>query len=102
MNDDVSQIPTTGCSVLSSSDTLTNYTGNVRKDFTFSGGKWILYRTQTNNYSNYDVSGYNCIVIGDLKTYAIYEPFIYICAFGLFVFVIALFFKSVKGFLYGL
>ena len=102
MHDDVSSIPTSGCSVLSSTDTISNYNGNTRKDYVQNGGKWYLYRTQTSNYGDYDTSSYSCINVGDVNSYAVYEPFIYGLAFVLFVFVLAFVIKTIKGFLYGI
>lgn len=102
MHDDVSTIPSSGCSVLTSSDTISNYNGNIRKDFVQNGGKWYLYRTQIANYGNYDISSYTCIDVGTLNSYAVYQPFIYGLAFALFVFVLVFVIKTIKGFLYGI
>ena len=100
MHDDVSAIPSSGCNVLSDSDYISNYNGNIRKDFVQVGGVWYLYRTQTTNYGSYDISNYNCINITDLNSYAIYTPFIYGLAFLLFLVVVFVFFKTIKGFLH--
>lgn len=102
MHDDVSAIPSDGCSVLTSSDTLSNYNGRTRKDFVQNGGKWHLYRTQYSTHNDYDVSNYNCISVGSINSYAVYQPFLYAVAFGLFLVVLALVIKTVKGFLYGI
>lgn len=102
MYDDVSAIPTTGCSVLTSDTSLSNYNGNVRKDFVFNGGKWYLYRTQTSNFNDYDVSSYNCIDVSSLYSYSVYTPFLYGVGFLLFFFVLMLVFKTIKGFLHGI
>ena len=101
MRDDVSDIPANGCVVLTGERSLTHYNGNTRKDFVFNGGKWYLYRTQVASYGNYDISSYTCIDRSVLNTNAVYEPFIYLTAFILAVCVIALFFKTIKGFIYG-
>lgn len=100
MHDDISSIPSTGCSVLTGEHSLSNYTGNTRKDFVFNGGKWYLYRTQQANYGDYDVSSYNCITISSLNSYAIYEPFVYSIAVVLFFATVILFYKTIKGFLH--
>ena len=100
MHDDVSDIPITGCNVLSSSDTISNYNANVRKDFVFSGSKWYLYRTQTANYGSYDISSYNCIDVTKLNSNAVFQPFIYFLGFILFLVTVVLFYKTIKGFLH--
>lgn len=97
MHDDVSQIPLTGCSVLSSSDTISNYSGNTRKDYVQNGGVWYLYRTQTSSYGNYDTSSYNCIDTTTLNSYAVFTPFFYAVAFSLFLVVVFCFFKIIRG-----
>ena len=96
MFDDISSIPSGGCSVLTSSDTLSWYSGNTRKDFSLNGGRWVLYRTVTANYGNYDISGYSCVDTSTLKSNAQFEPIYYGLAFGLFVFVLV-FLKWVFG-----
>lgn len=101
MHDDVSAIPTTGCNVLSSAGAISNYNGRVRKDYVQNGGVWYHYRTQTSTYNDYDISGYNCISVESLNSYAIYEPFVYGLAFLLFIVAVVLVVKTVKGFLYG-
>ena len=99
--DDVSDIPETGCTVLTSDRTVSNYNGNIRKDFVQNGGKWYLYRTQS-SYNSYDISSYNCINPSVLDSYAYYKPIFYGIGFALFVFVLALVIKTVKGFLYAI
>ena len=99
MNDDVSDIPLTGCSVITGNNTLSNYNSNVRKDFIFNGGKWYLYRTQT-NYNNYDISSYNCINPTTISSYAIYKPLFYGVAFILFCVAVFCFFKIIGGLLH--
>lgn len=96
--DDVAAIPSTGCNVLSGSNTVTNYTGNVRKDYVQNGGKWILYRTQS-SINQYDTSSYNCIDVSLLHSNAVFEPFLFLVAFGLFIVVVLLFKWSVRGIL---
>ena len=100
MHDDTSDIPSSGCSVLTGEHSISHYNGNKRKDFVQNGGKWYLYREQQANYGDYDISGYNCININDLNSYAIYQPFIYCLAVGLFIVSILLFFKTIKGLLH--
>lgn len=99
--EDFSAIPQSGCSVLTSSDTISNYNANIRKDFVLNGGKWYLYRTQT-AINNYDTSTYNCLNVTNLDSYAMYKPFLYGLGFLLAVCVIVLFFKTIKGFLHGI
>lgn len=102
MHDDVSAIPSNGCNVLTSSDSISNYNGNTRKDFIQNGGKWYLYRTQTTNYGSYDTSNYSCIDVESINSYAVYQPFLYGLGFALFVFVLFFFIKTIKGLLYGI
>ena len=101
MNDDTSAIPSSGCSVITSTSTISNYNQNTRKDYIFNGGKWYLDRTQTANFGNYDITGYNCIDVTDLNSYSVYTPFFYAIAFALFVIVLCFVFKTIKGFIYG-
>lgn len=100
MHDDVSAISSGGCNVLSSSDTISNYNNNTRKDYVFNGGKWILYRTQYTSYGSYDTSNFNCIDVTSLNSNAIFEPFIYGLGFLVFLVAIILFYKTIKGFLH--
>lgn len=100
MHDDVSQIPLTGCNVLSSSDTISNYSGNTRKDFVQNGGIWYLYRTQIASYGNYDTSNYNCIDVSNINSYSVFAPIFYALAFCLFLVTVFVFFKTIKGFLH--
>ena len=102
MNDDVSSIPTTGCSVLTSPTSISNYNARTRLDFTFLGGKWYPYRTQTSAYNDYDISSFSCIDVSGLRSYNIYTPIVYGIAFLLFAFSIFLFFTTIKGFIYGI
>lgn len=99
MNDDTSNIVSGGCNVLTASGSLSNYNGRYKRDYTFNGGRWILYRTQTSSYNDYDISSYNCISLDDLRTNSIYEPFLMAVAFGLVVVTILLFKWSVRGIL---
>ena len=99
MKDDVSEVPLTGCTVITGSSSLTNYSNNIRKDYIFNGGKWYLYRTQT-NYNNYDVSSYNCINPTSLESYNIYKPLLFGVALLLFICFFVLIYKVVKGFFY--
>lgn len=100
MHDDVGQIPTTGCNVLTGSSYISNYNSNTKKDFVFNGSKWYLYRTQTSNYGNYDISSYNCIDVTKLNSNSVFEPFIYGIGFLLFLVAVILFYKTIKGFLH--
>lgn len=89
MYDDVSEIDSSWCNVLTSSDTLVSYSGNRRIDYAFNGGRWFKWRSQT-AYNNYDISGYTCIDISSLKSNAQFEPLYLMCGFGLLVFLIIL------------
>ena len=102
MYDDVSAISNYGCNVLTGSNTLSNYNGNTRHDYIQNGGRWYLYRTQTSNIGNFDISSYNCIDISTLKSYAIYEPFVYGFGFVLFLLTLWVFFKTIKGFMHAI
>lgn len=100
MKDDVSEIDSSWCNVLTSSDTLVSYSPNrrTRRYYAFNGGRWIKYRTSTST-SGYDISDYTCTSPSDLNSYAVFEPFIYLVAFFLFI-VSILFFKwSLRGIL---
>lgn len=90
MHDDVTDIPSSGCSVLTSGTTLQWYSGNTRKDYSLNGGRWILYRTSTINYGSYDITGFNCLDVSTLNSNAAFEPIFYGLAFGLFIFVLVL------------
>lgn len=74
MKDDVSSIPSTGCTVISNSTTIYNYSNNTRRTYTEIGGKW--YITAEAYYSTIP-SGAYCIDLDEysLKSYAVYEPF---------------------------
>lgn len=100
MKDDVSEIDSSWCNVLTSSDTLSSYSPDrhSRSDFSFNGGRWIKFRTSSSTYG-YDISGYNCTSLDDLNSFAIYEPFIYLVAFFLFIVSILFFRWSVRGIL---
>lgn len=97
IRDDVSAVSASACNVLTTSDTLASYIDrNTRIDYTFSGGKWLKYRTQTSTYG-YDTTPYNCIDITELNSYAWIEPIYYMIAFFLFVASVLLFRWSVRG-----
>lgn len=99
IRDDVSDISASACNVLSSPTAIVSYPDSrTRIDYTFVGGKWLRYRTQTSNYG-YDISSYNCIDITELNSYAWIEPIYYMIAFFLFVASVLLFRWSVRGIL---
>lgn len=98
--DDVSAIPNTGCNVLTSSTTLSNYNGRTKLDYIANGGKWYKYRTQTSTYNDYDISSYTCIDVSKLNSYAYMTSIYYSIGFLLFIVTISMFFKTIKGVLY--
>lgn len=49
MYDDVSAIPSTGCTTINSSTSIYNYSNNVRRTYTQIGGKWYYTANQTYN-----------------------------------------------------
>lgn len=100
-SDDISSIPTGGCSVITSNSTISWYSGNTRKDFVVIGGKWYQYRTQIANYGNYDISSYSCTDITNLNSNAEFVPIYGIVAFFLFICSVILFVKSTRGIIYG-
>lgn len=69
MLDDVSDIPTSGCTVINSPTVIYNYSNNIRRTYTQIGGKWLYtaqatYTTIPNNsvcvdLSDYSLSSYN-------------------------------------------
>ena len=81
-NDDVSAIPTTGCNVLNTNDTISNYSPDnyTRKTYIYRGGKWYLHRTESQTYG-----------------WAEFVPFFYGMAFVLFVCTILFVRWSVRG-----
>lgn len=97
MNDDVSAIPTTGCNVLTGEKALTNYNQNVRKDFVFTGGRWILTRTST-AVNPYNITGYECIDVSTLSTNAQMVPVYFIGGVAAAIFVFALLYRLVRLF----
>lgn len=97
MRDDVSAIPTTGCNYLSNSETLYNYSSNVRRTYRLVGGKWIF--TQQDNYNTLP-TGYQCIDITELSSNAVYEPFLYFVSFSLFIVCVYLFYFVIRKLLY--
>lgn len=100
-SDDTSAIPSGGCTVITSSNSLSWYNGNIKKDFYSIGGKWYQYRTQTTSYGNYDISSYTCTDITGLNSNAQYVPIYGIIAFFLFICSVILFVKSTRGLIYG-
>lgn len=84
MNDDVSDIPSTGCNVISNSSTIYNYTSNTRKTFIQIGGKWFY--TQSSTYTSIP-TGYQCVDISSLNSKAEFYPIYILIALVLAVFV---------------
>lgn len=76
IKDDVSQITTGGgwCNVLTSSESIIGYNGRNRRQYSFNGGRWYLWSSNTAT-NNYDISNYTCIDVSQLNSYAVYEPF---------------------------
>ncbi len=99
MTDDTSNIPTTGCNVLSNSETLYNYSNGVRKTFRQVGGKWL--QTEHNNYQTLP-SQYDCISVNELRSFAVYEPILYFISFALFIVAVYLFFYCVRKLVYAI
>lgn len=97
-NDDVSEIDSSWCNVLTSSDTLVSYNGNRRIDYSLNGGRWVKWRDQT-AYNSYDIDNYLCMDVSTLKSNAQFEPIFYMIAFLLFIVTILLFRWSVRGIL---
>lgn len=100
-NDDVSAIPTTGCNVLNSQNTIYNYNNGVRSSYVQIGGRWIKNGETT--YS-YNPSGLVCITndtLTSINSNAAYVPFYYMTAFILFSVSVLIFIKSIRGIFYG-
>lgn len=100
MRDDVSAIPTSGCNVLTNTGSISNFNGNIRRDFVFNGGKWYLYRVQSSNF-NYDTTPYSCLDVSTLSSHAELEPIIMFIPNILVIFVILAVFWVIKGLIYG-
>lgn len=99
MTDDVSAIPTTGCNVLSNSETLYNYSNNVRRTYRQVGGKWIF--TEQTTYTQVP-NQYQCISLNDLHSNAVFEPMLYFISFVLFIVCVYLFFYCIRKLVYAL
>lgn len=99
MRDDVSSIPSGGCNVLTSSETLYNYNNGSRKTFRLVGGKWI--QTEHNNYQTLPAQ-YDCIDIAELSSNAVFEPILYFISFVLFIVCVYLFFYCVRKLVYAI
>lgn len=105
-HDDVSAIPKDGCSILVNDYSIQNYSPDraTRRTYIFRSGRWFLERTETQTYG-WNVSNYNCLSSDDLSnmsSYTYLEPFFYGMALVLFLVAVFAFFKSIKGFLYGI
>lgn len=99
MRDDISSIPTSGCNVLSNSETLYNYNNSVRRTYRQVGGKWIF--TEQQSYQNLP-SQYQCVDITELSSNAVYEPILYFISFALFIVAVYLFFYCVRKLVYAI
>ena len=97
MTDDISQIPTGGCNVISSDTTIYNYSSGVRKTFRQIGGKWYL--TEQNNYNTIPTQ-YVCVDISGISSNAVYEPILYMVSFVLFISCVWLFYFVIRKLLY--
>lgn len=92
-------LPTGGqCVVLSSQTTLYNYLNNRTRDvYYLIDGKAVRSRTETNQYNNYDWSGYQCLHAGDL----VYKPeinqYFEFMSIVLIIFVFILIYKITLG-----
>lgn len=101
-SDDVSEVITNGsCYTINNSSTIYAYRNNIRYSYSQIGGKW--FETSQQNYTNLPVNNvcYTYSDIAGLHSFAVYEPFLYLTAFILAFCAVALFFKTIKGFLYG-
>lgn len=99
MRDDVSSIPTSGCNVLTNSETIYNYSSGSRKTYRLVGGKW--FQTEHSNYQTLPTQ-YDCIDISQLSSNAVYEPFLYLVSFILFLVAVYLFFFCVRKLVYAI
>lgn len=96
MADDVSNIPSTGCSVLNNSTSIYNYTNGVRTSYAQVGGKW--YEQTQSSYINIP-TGAHCLTsdeLSSLNTNAAFFPIFEIIAFVLAFFVFWLVFRLCK------
>lgn len=99
MTDDTSAIPSSGCNVLTNSETLYNYSSGVRKTFRQVGGKWI--QTEHTSFQTLP-SQYDCISVAELRSYSVYEPILYFISFVLFLVAVYLFFYCIRKLFYAI
>lgn len=97
MNDDVSEIPSSGCNVLNSSTVIYNYNNNVRRTFTNVGGRWIYSGQSTNSTTPLNAV---CIDVLSLNSNAQFEPIYHFISLSLVVLVCLMFFWVMKGLIY--
>lgn len=96
MADDISNIPTQGCSILNSATSIYNYNNGVRTSYTQVGGKW--YEQTQSSYINIP-TGVHCLTSSELTTLnsnAAFFPIFEIIAFALSFFVFWLVFRLCK------
>lgn len=87
MLDDVSDIPTTGCTTINSQTVIYNYSNNIRRTYTQIGGKWVYtaqttYTSLPNNSVCVDLSDYA------LSSYGYFYPFYMFMALCVALFVL--------------
>lgn len=85
--DDVSEIPTSGCTTINSKTVIYNYSNNIRRTYTEVGGKWVYtaqatYTSLPNNVVCVDLSEYA------LSSYAYMQPVYMFIALSVALFVI--------------
>lgn len=93
MTDDISEIPATGCNILSSPTTINNYSNGVRKTFYQLGGKWIYASQQ--QYTNLPNNAV-CVDVSVFNSNSAFEPVYYGISFLLLVCVIYLWYSVIR------
>lgn len=102
MVDDFSElINNASCYVINNSSSIYAYRNNIRSNYTQIGGKW--FKTSEQTYTNLPTNSvcYSYTDITGIKSFAVYEPILSFISFCLVGLVIYLFFKLIRGFLYG-
>lgn len=102
MKDDVSEIiSNASCYVINNQNSIYAYRNNTRSNYTQIGGRWL--KTSEQNYTNIPTNTvcYSYNDIKELNSFAVYEPILNFISFCLVFLVIYLFFRLIRGFLYG-
>lgn len=96
MNNDFSDIPSTGCNYATSPTTIINRTGATNKTYTLIGNKFVLTRITNSNYSD---DTYQCINVNNLEwshseLLPLYEFLALVCVICVWAFVYFVIFRT--------